>query len=288
MARSDYVGAVKENLYNTGMGEKPSLRRVAADAGVAGTGVVMFDLAAGEGDKVKAGDVLAFVSENDKDEAYTFYVLSVATDVVTAVNAYRGSPLILGSSTDMDGGVLEQNPLVPEFTIHRAIDTIFGKYLYPEAMKPVSTRTITPNLSTYRSEIPADVENIRRAYQIIGTQLYDVGIEVHKDLPSGLSSTGSLALYEPSDGSTIYLVTEERLAIGDEDTFDGLVDMVAAGATALCLSASVAGASQERAKKDAQQRDIRAGEFWSTFLLARASWRQDVGHDNDFFKINLG
>lgn len=290
MARSDYVGAVKEALYNTGLGEKPSLRRLHASPTVTVSGsIVTFILASGEGAKVKPGDVLCFLSENDEAKAYTFYVLSVSTDTVTAYNGYRGAPAISNASADMDGGVLEQNPLVPEHTIQRNVDSIFAKYLFPDAMKVTTSRTISsPDLSTRRSEINSAVEKIRAAYQIVGTELYDIQAGLVKDIPTAMSSTGAFVVYEPVNGSAIYLTTEERLAIGDEATYDGLVDMVSAGAAALCLSASVAGAGQERAAKDAQQRELRAQELWGAFLAHRNQWLRDVGEDNDFFQISLG
>jgi hypothetical protein len=288
MARSDFVNHTKDILYNSGLGEKPSIRRVASDASVSTSGaLVTFSLASGEGTKVRAGQILSSVSPNEKTKAFVFYVVSVATDAITAVNGYNGAPSIASSATDINSGILEHQALVSEFTIHQKVDTIFSKFLYPDAYKR-STRTITPDLTKYESELPAAVERVTRAVQRISGFTRDIEFGIAKDLHTTVSSTGSRIFYRPLDGSTIFLTTIERLAVGDEATDAGLIDLVASGAAALSLDASVAGAMQERAKKDATQRQLTANDLWRSYITVRNSYRRDLGEDNDQIIIERG
>jgi hypothetical protein len=278
MARSDFIARTKTSLYGQGLGEKPSLRPLAAAATVTVTGAqATFILAAGEGAKVKAGHILSFVSENDETKAYVFYVLSISTDTITAVNGYHGAPAIANASSDLDSGILEQNGLRTEFEIHEAVDTVFDTLLWPEAYD-FDTATVTPDVSTGQVDLPAAVQDIDAAWQIIAGSAGTVPFRVFRNLHTTVSANGVLGIFDTFDGSTIYFTYRSKLVIGDETDDEALVWMVATGAAAILLGASVSETQLERSKKDSQnrQRDI-AAVLWRDFLTLRQQYgREDA------------
>ena len=128
MALTDFIHRTKEILYGTELGEAPPLRIGAANANESTSGsLVTFTLLAGEGAEVKAGHTLANVDTTDPTKCYVVYVTSVTSNTVTGYNGYMGAPAVAGAdSGNLDNKILEQNPLVTTFKIHKVIDTIFA------------------------------------------------------------------------------------------------------------------------------------------------------------------
>jgi hypothetical protein len=283
MAKADIVERVKDILYGTEIGEAPSVRVSAADAAesVAGS-LVTFNLASGEGDKVKAGHVLSAVSDSDQTAAYQVYVTSVATDAVTGVNGYRDAPLIAGAdSGDVDSTVWEQNPLVSDYKIHSAIDTIFATSLWPYVFK-FATASHTPNLSTGQIDMAAADMELEHAWQIIGGADTPVPGYLKRNLHTTLSANQVLGNFEYWDGSTCYTTTIQKYVLGDEDEdVNGLIEIVSTGAAAICLGASVSETQLAKSSKDSQQRGSRdvATSLWRDFLTLRTNLSEGLSRE---------
>jgi hypothetical protein len=286
MARSDYVARTKEILYGSGLGEKPSIRQVAANAAETISGsTISFSLATGEGQYVRRGHVLSSVSENDASTSYAMYVLDVSTDTVTATLQYLGSP---ASTTDsLDGVLLEQNALVPEYRIHTAIDTVFQSFLWPYNFK-YAQYSIAPNLTTNQVELNANIREIVSATQVISNVATDIGFSIMRNLHTSVSSTGSLGEFSFVNGTTAYLTTKDKLVLGDESSDNSIVDLVAFGAAALCLDSSAPAVDMEREHKDATQRELVSDGLWRTFAQVRASRQEELARDNDYFYVRRG
>lgn len=287
MSRAQVVNATKDVIYGTGLGEKPSLRRGAASAGAATTGsLITFNLLADEGQYVKAGNVLARVSPAADTRSYVYYVLSVSTDAVTAVDAYHGAPALV-TATDLNNALFEQNPLVPEYRIHKAIDTILARYLWPFVWK-YNNYAVVPDLSDGQVTLDADVEEIESAYQIIGGQTWTLAAKAVRNASTAVASTGVLGVLDAMDGSSVYLTTKDRFTLSDTDTVAELIDLVALGAAAWSLDSSVAAAGLEKAKKEATAREVKARELWGSFLAMRSSWQEDLARDDYYFQYDRG
>lgn len=284
MAIEDYVNEVHDILSNQGMGEKASLRRCAATANVSVTGnVVTFDLFAGEGSKVLPGQILSVVSPSDATKAYCFYVLSMSTDQVTAQNAYFGAPAIANASPDLDGAILYQNPTHLEHKIHSRVLEVLSRFTFPQIFAIDSTGLIsTPNYITGEDELPSTVENIISAFQLdsLGSPV-PIPFHVERNVHTTVSSTGVLGSFDLYDQTPLYYTYKRRLILGDEDTFTGLVELVATGAAALLMGATVAATDNERAKRDsATSRPESASQvLWRDFLAQRDSWSEDISRD---------
>jgi hypothetical protein len=294
MARSDYVERVKDVLLGAGLGEKTAIRQCAADASVSVSGkIVTFDLASGECAKVKAGHTLSLLDSTDDTDAYSFYVLSVDTDTdtVTARNGYKGAPAISNASTDLNSQLLEQNAVADEYQIHKRIDTVFARFLWREAYM-IDTATIaTPNLSTYQDEVPTEVMKILEAGQIVSDEYYPIAFGLKRNVPSGVSSTGTLARFDYWDGSVCYYSYMRKLEIGDEAADESLVEMVALGAAALLMGADTAASNRETAKKDSQVRGRLnpANALWRDFITLRNQYSEELGEETAIgFNINRG
>jgi len=286
MARSEIVGLTKELIYGQAIGERPSIRRAAAAATVTVTGsIVTFILLAGEGAKVAAGDVLALVSENDATKAYAFYVLSITTDTVTAVNGYRGTPVISNASADLDSKVLEQNPTVIEGEIHRNVDTVFGLLLWPHVFK-YTNYTIVPDLADYQVVLNANVMEILDAYQKVGNVVQHIPRGLVRNISPTLASTGVLGSFGFLDGSDLYLTAKEKLVVGDEDVVgigDKLLRITATGCAALSMGASISEATVEPGNKENQgqtgDRRSVGSILWRDFVTLRSEWSYELARD---------
>ena len=280
MSRADYVARTKSIVYGQGMGEKPSYVRANANADETVTGsVVVFDLATSEGSKLRAGDVLSVPAATEA-ASYALYVLSMSTDEVTAINGYLGTTAVVAASSPLDSALIEVNPQFPDAEIHRSIDTIFAGMLYPQAFK-LSTSTITPNLATGEAELNALDMEVLSAHQVIGGESIPIPVGIQRNLHTSVSSTGVLGYFDFADSGTVYLTTKRKLAVGDEDSNDGLVRLVATGAAALLLGASVSETDLERAKKDSQGRrpESSAQLLWRDFLTLKMQFAEEVSRD---------
>ena len=94
---------------------------------------IEFDVA--DGDQVQAGDILSVVDAADADSAFVLYVLSVATDTVTALMGYFGSPSPT-TADDLDGAVFEVNPVKSEWLMWQKVETTIDTLLWPVVYKP--------------------------------------------------------------------------------------------------------------------------------------------------------
>lgn len=277
MARSEYVSTVKSILYGAGMGEKPSMIQANTTASeTIASGKVTFNLATGEGSKIRAGDVLS-VRADALADAHALYVLSVSTDAVTAVNGYGGSAAV--AANDLDSAIFEVNPLATDHEVHKAIDTIFSRMLYPQCFK-LSTATYTPNLATGEIVLNAADMKVISAHQVIGGVSYPIPVGIQRNLHSSVASSGVMGYFDFADSSTVYVTTERKLAIGDETTLD-IVRLVSLGSAALLLGAAVSETDLERAKKDSQKRspESAAQVLWRDFLTLKAQFAEEISRD---------
>src|SRR3990167_2499516 len=118
-APDTYVHRVKEIIYGSEIGEAPPLRICAADSAESVSGaLVTFTVATGEGAEIKAGHTLAAIDVNDVTKCHVIYVTSVSSNAITGYNGYQGRPAV--STSTLDNKVLEQNPLVSTYKIHKA------------------------------------------------------------------------------------------------------------------------------------------------------------------------
>ena len=284
MSDSDIVKRVKTILYGSGIGEHPPILQAAADAAETSIGTtVTFTLASAEGAKVAAGDVLSVYGAATATVAHMLYVLSVATDTVTAVNGFWGSPVVADAL--LDGALLEQNPLRSEHFIYQAIETVFATLLWPDVLK-YGQATVTPDLSDYQVEVPATVEHILSAWQIVAGERMSIPFELVTDLHATLSSTGSMASMYAIDGSAVYYTTEERY-IATDTLSEALTQCVATGAAAIALGASISETNLESSSKDSQSRRERnpGSDLWREFITLRSALSDDIARDVDWFEI---
>ena len=277
MAKSDIIRRAKPLLYGPGLGEKPRLVRTASAASISTTGeITTFDLFAGEGSKVRAGDVLASMNVTDETDAFVAYVLGISTDTVT-VTFIDGSPVPTG--TDLNDQILEVNPLVTEHALALNIDVIIDNWLFPEVVDIVATNSVTPDLTDGQVELSGTARDILSAYQIVNGTSYPVRWKIRRNMNTNVSSTGVLGFFEPYDGSLIYYTTLEEVTVATTDT--GLQHMIATGATALSLDGTVVETSLESSKKDSQDRpaDSVASNMWRSFLSQKQAISEDQSRD---------
>lgn len=282
MARADIIGEAHSILYGSHFGEKPALRRCAASASVTVSGsIATFTLYAGEGAKCRAGDVLAHYYPSDKAKCYVFLVISVSTDTITAYNGWQGATAIANASTDLNSSILEQNPAVTMYEIHKKAEAVFAAHLWPDIFK-FNTYSITPNLATGQYALNAAVKDIIGAYQKIGGVVTPIPCRLERRLHTTLASTGVLGEFQWYDASTCYLSTREKLD-EDDSTHDAAVIAIAGlGTAALCLGANISERTMEPSNKDNQaemQRADPAALLWRDFLTVRGEYARDLGDE---------
>ena len=283
MSDQTIVQRAKAILYGHGVGEHPAIIRSAADADETVTApTVAFDLYAGQGAKVAAGDTLSIYSAATAADAHALYVLSVSTDALVAVNGYWGSPVVVAD--DLDGALFELNPLRAEHFLFQAVETVFSSLLYPEVSKYFA-RSVTPDLATYQVDIPATVKQILSAWQVIADQNITIPWELDDNLESTLSSTGTMGTFYAVDGSDVYYTTVEKYATADTIS-EALTQCIATGAAAIALGASVSETNLESSAKDSQSRRERnpAQDLWREFVTLRSSISEEISRDVDWFE----
>ena len=284
MAVVDIIQRVKAHVYGQGMGEKPTIILGAANAAeTVSAPTIAFSVA--DGSQVRAGDVLSVVDAADADSAFVLYVLSVATNVVTALMGYMGSPSPT-TANDLDGAVFEVNPLKSEWLMWQKAETTAGTLMWPAVYKK-GTASITPDLSTGQNEIAATVMEVLSAQQQIGGIWCSIPWSLDRDLSTSVSSTGSLISVGAADSSTVYLKTIERYALSD--TMDPAIEeCIALGAAAQVLGASRSSTDLESASKDSQFRGSRnpADQLWRDFITLRASINDDLAKQVDWFEYH--
>ena len=286
MALSDILTTARGLINGAGLGEKPSLRLTAASANITASGqTITFSLATGEGAKVKPGHVLSIMGSSGAADAFVVYVTSVNGDQVTGV-AYDGSPT--PSGTDLDAKVLEQNAMIHELDLHRAIDTVVSM-LYPSIFS-FATYTITPDLVSGQVELPSTVREVYEAWQVQGTEKYQIPAGVKRPVPTNISSTGVLGVFDFVDGSTCYVQAIEEVTTSTTDP--GIQRLIALGAAALALSGGIVPSGKERASADAQDRSrplqAAASTLWRDFVTLREQIAADLSQDTVRFMVTRG
>jgi hypothetical protein len=254
--------------------------RAAADAGETISGqTVSFNLLADEGAKVKAGRTLSVYDPDTEADAHVVYVLSITTDAVTAVNAWLGSPTITAS--DLDSALLEQNAMVTNFEIFEAIDTVIANMLWPWVFDVVTATISAPDLVDGQEAVPAEVEEIVSAWQIIGPTAHNIAVtrqpwEVH----TSVATNGKLATFDWINGSTGYYTYRAKIVEADEADTE-LTHLIALGAAALCLGASISETTLESTKKDnaeaVSQRGAAGDRLMRDFLTLRQNMSEELG-----------
>lgn len=284
MAATDIVQRVKAHLYGQGVGEKPTIILGAADAAETVTApTIAFDIA--DGDQVQAGDILSVIDAADADSAYVLYVLSKATDTVTALMGYFGSPSP-STADDLDGAVFEINPVKSEWLMWQKVETTIDTLLWPNVYKP-NTQSIAPDLATGQNEISATVMDILGAQQEIAGIWESIPWSLDIDVDTNVSSTGNLVSVGAIDGSTVYLKTIERYTAADTMSA-ALEECVAVGAAAQILGAARSSTDLEASSKDSQFRGSRnpAQQLWQDFITLRSSLNDDLAKQVDWFEYH--
>ena len=281
MAIADLHQRVRQVVYGQGLGEKPALRRAAANANEGLTGEILtFSLLAGEGAKCNPGDVLSVYTTTAAD-MHVLYVLSIATDVITAVNAYDGSPAVVGSdSGDLDDVIFEQRGLVTSFEIDEAIDTVFANFLWPHVYDIVTTTVASPNLTHGQEAVASEVEEIISAWQIISGEAMGVAVspKIPYEVDTTIASTGKLVSFDWMTGTTGRYTYRAKHTEADEADTE-LTHLVALGASALLLSTVLFETTLESTKKDnvpaVEQRGRVSSLIWRDFLTLRQNMSEE-------------
>lgn len=296
MALADIVTRTRSVLYGQDLGAKPAMRLAASNANESISGdTVTFTLDSNEGAKVSAGDVLSVWDPDAEADAHAVYVLSISTDTITGVNGYLGSPAIVGAdSGDLDDKVMEHNALATQFEIFEAIDTIFSHYLWPQVYDITQDTIASPNLVNGQEAVNAAAEEIINAFQVIGSDTVPVEFtRWPEDVNTSVKSTGRMATFEWFNGSTGYYAYKEKLAEADESG-DELTHMVATGAAALLLGASLVEtslqSSKEHAAEQMSRRSSTGNVLWRDFLTLKQNFAETLGRRGsaNYVLINRG
>jgi hypothetical protein len=233
-----------------------------------------------EAANVSGGDILSVYDPDTEADAHVFYVLSVSSSSVTAVNGYDGGALVSGT-TDLDSALFEQNPLATGYEIFEAIDTIIANQLWPWVYDEVTATIASPDITTGQEAVPAEVEEITTAWQIIGP--HNVLIPVSRQpyvVHTTLAATGKLAHFDWINASAGYYTYRAKYVEADElDT--ELTHLIATGAAAILLGASLSETTLESTKKDnveaVGQRSSAGDRLWRDFLTLRQNMSEELG-----------
>lgn len=289
MALADYVERTRSVLTGYGLGEKPVILQVAADAGNTVSGsTVAVSLASGEvnGKNITAGDVLGTYAPSTEATAWVGYVLSVngTTDVVTCVNGYAGTTAITNAATTHDGGLLylhgDGSPTDHE--IFNAIEVVENTLLWPHIFKVQFDTETSPSMSTMRIDLDSDVEEIEEAWQVVGPDRISIPFAVERVAPSEAdnNTAGVVGTFDLFNGSTVYLKTIRRMVLGtDESTYPWLVELAALAAAAIVSGWSRPETTLAISKQDSRERgqapDVGAA-LWRDFFALRESLADDL------------
>ena len=284
MATTDIIQRARAHIYGQGIGEAPSIVLAAASANeTVSAPTISFSLATGSGSQVTAGNVLSVINAADAASAFVLYVLSMATDTVTALMGYLGSPSPT-TADDLDGAVFEIDPLKSESLMWQKMEAIYSTMLWPDVCK-YNTYAVTPDLSDYQVELNAAVESIVSAKQSVGGTWIDIPYQVEKNLSTSVSSTGVLGTLYAIDGSSVYLATKERYTAADTVS-SALEECIAVGVAAMTLGAARSSTDLEAASKDSQFRGQRnpADSLWRDFITLRSSLVEDLSREEYWFE----
>lgn len=285
MALADIFTRTRQILYGSGLGEKPAIRVGASNANESVSGdLVTFSVDTDEGAKIKPGQVLSVYDPDAEADAHAVLVTSISTDAITGVNGYGGSPAIAGAdSGDVDSKLWEQNPLVLAYEIFEAIDTVIARFLWPDVYQ-IETKTISsPDLVYGQEAVAADVKEIISAWQVIGSEVIAVPFDrTPYDVDTSVKSTGHMARFDWFDGSTGYYTVKTKVVEADEASVE-LTHLIALGAAALLLGASLVDTTIQGTKKDnveaVSRRQSIGNVLWRDFLTLKQAYSQELGRE---------
>ncbi len=274
--RTKIIKAVKNRIYQQGVGEKPSIREATGTATVTGDKVT-FSLAAGEGAKCRSGQILSSYNA-DADEEYGFYVLSLSTDAVTAVNGYEGEAIANSATMPV---LLEHQAEVTEYQIASAIDDVIASYLFPEVFD-IILDSFTPNLASLQTNADTLDEAIIRAWQKIGPTVYQVPIKLVQNMPTGDFAAGKMLVYDAVTTTTVNYSAKRKVSLTtSSDT--ALEGLIAKGAAALVIE------GVEQAPSDVEEKGPDSRALWGSFYNAKRQFETAIAKEAvTAFKVDRG
>jgi hypothetical protein len=238
--------------------------------------LVSFSTASGEGVKLKAGHVLSSYGSVDQDDAYSFYVTGIATEVITCVNGYDGAAIANSATMPV---LLEHQAKPSEYTIQQSIDDIINAYLFPEIFDIIMD-SFTPNLSSLQTQADADDEAIVRAWQKVGPTVYQIPIKLIQNMPVENFASGKMLTYDARIGTDINYSAKRRISIANS-TNVALEGLIAKGAAALCIE-GVEEAPDEDSGSESRP-------LWQSFFTQKRQFESDIAKESvTQFKIDRG
>ena len=273
LTRGNIVKAVKSRIYNSGLGQKPSLRRGTGSVTVADD-IVTFSVVTGEGAKIRKGHILSSWNSTDTTDAYGFYVLSLSSDALTCANGYNGAAIANSATVP---AIMEHQAEPTEYTVQAAIDDIIAAYLYPEVFDIIMD-SFTPNFASLQSTADADDEEIIRAWQKIGPTTYQVPIKLIQNMPTAEFSTGKMVTYDVRVSTDVDYSAKRRVSIANS-TNTALEGLIAKGAAALCVE-GVEEAPDEEGEQQSRP-------LWASFYNAKRQLETDIAKESvTSFKVD--
>jgi len=284
LSKTSITSKVRSRLYGSGLGEKPSIVQATGTATVTAP-TVAFSLVTGEGASVRKGHVLT-AYEPASGAAYGFYIIDVATDVITAINGYIGDTIANAATMPT---LLEVNAPISAGEIHDAIDEIIDGYLFPQVFD-IDVDSFTPDLSSRQTNANTRDQSILRGWQKLGAEWYQVPIKLIRNVGTSDFASGAFITYDANDASKVYYSVIRKVDLANS-TAAGLEGLIAKGATALVAEGASAGALWESARADAQTRsDKTPGQsFWASFNKAKAQYSNMLSKDSALeFRVDRG
>ena len=274
--RAAIVKAVKDRIYNSGLGEKPSIRQGTSTVAVTGD-LVVINTVAGEGVKIKAGQVLSSYGSTDADDAYGFYVLSIATEAITCVNGYDGAAIANAANTPT---LLEHQAKTTEYTIQKAIDDIIDSYLYPEVFD-IFIDTFTPDFSSLQADADALDLRVIRGWQSIGGTVYQVPLKLIDNVSTSHFASGKMLTYDVVTSIDVEYSVVRRVTIANS-TLASLEGLIAKGAAALCVEGVEEAVSEDEGGPASRP-------LWQSFYNAKRQFETSLAKESvTSFKIDRG
>ena len=284
LSQSGIVSKAKASIYSSGLGEKPSIRQTTGNSSVSGD-LVTFDMASGQGAKLREGHVLTSLAATSASDAYSFYVLDVSTDTVTAVNGYDGTAIADATAV----GLLEHNAPVSEYMLFDKVDEIIDGYLYPEIYDIIND-SFTANLATGEVDADANDEEVLRAWQIVGGRMWQVPARLVDNMPTSQFASGKMIAHDVSVGGTVYYSAVRRVSQANSSG-NNLESLIAKGVAALAMETAEASTFWEYAKNDAKERRESSPSqvLWRQFYTAKSLLAEDFSRERvTSFKVNRG
>ena len=273
LTRADIVNAVKDRIYNSGLGEKPSIRQATGNSSVTGD---LVDFTVADGTKFRAGHVASAYGSTDATDAYGFYVLSISTNVLTCVNGYDG--VAIADATAMPG-LLEHQATVSEHNIQKAIDEVISSYLFPEVFD-IFMESFSPSTVSLQSDANALDQEIIRAWQKIGTTMYQVPIKLVQNVPTAQFASGKLLAYDVRSSVDVDYSVKRKVSLANSTDL-ALEGLIAKGAAALCIE-GVEGAVDE--ENPSQSRPL-----WASFYNQKRQFETSIAKESvTQFKVDRG